>query len=644
MARIISPAKSDLSALRQPLEEGERRVLEFFDAHLPQQWEIYIQPHLNGLRPDFVLLHPRVGIAVFEVKNWNLDAVDRWVQTRPGQPPILMGRKGDQVFSLQRDNPVEKVFRYRQEIQELFCPRLDRRAGLAVVTSGIIFPSADDGRVSELLRPYLEHRKMADWFQYNPVSGRNALALGDLSRVFPEATRDRSNYMTPDLAADLRLWLVEPDAPKTQRTPLELDTTQRKLANTRTRSGYRRITGPAGSGKSIVLAARAARLVEEGKNVLVVAYNLTLLNYLADAAVRNSPTARAKATWLNFHSWCKRVCEDAGRDDEYRAVWGWGHDEQFPDERLCSLVESVIDEDQEGSIQRYDAVLVDEGQDFKPSWWALLRKVCRPGGEMLLVADATQDVYGTASSWTDGAMRGAGFAGDWTRLDVSYRLPSGLIERVREFGRRFLPRESADLPPARQLELAINPCALRWIQVGPGQSVSAAVGELWALMKRHGGRGLSVSDATVLVGSQQIGRDVVSEMGKRGVRCMDTFGPDDRQERRKKLAFFMGDARIKVTTLHSFKGWEARALLICVERAKDRTDMALLYAGLTRLKQNSSGSFLTVVCGEPDLEEYGTTWPDYTCIRPSGPSLPPRREEPAADRRYGVLQPPARYG
>lgn len=98
MARIISPAKSDLSALRQPLEEGERRVLEFFDARLPQQWKIYIQPHPNGPRPDFVLLHPRAGLAVFGVKNLNLDAVDRWVQTRPGHPPILMGRKGDRVF------------------------------------------------------------------------------------------------------------------------------------------------------------------------------------------------------------------------------------------------------------------------------------------------------------------------------------------------------------------------------------------------------------------------------------------------------------------------------------------------------------------------------------------------------------------
>jgi hypothetical protein len=368
VARTISPPRSELNTLRQPLETGEWRILEFFDAHLPDRWEIYVQPHLNGLRPDFVLLHPEVGIAVFEVKEWNLDAVERWVEARPDKAPILKGRKDGKTFSLQSDNPVEKVFRYKQEILDLYCPRIDLRSGLglAVVTAGIIFPSADDDRVSRLLRSCREYRKMDEWLKYNPISGRNALERGDLSRVFPEATRNQSKFMTPDLAADLRLWLVEPDAPKTQRTPLELDETQRKLSNSRTKSGYRRITGPAGSGKSVVLAARAAKLIEEGKDILVIAFNITLLNYLADAAVRNHPPARKAATWLNFHHWCKRVCEDTDHGEEYRALWNV--EGCFPDQDLCALVESIIGSDHEGLVRRYDAVLVDEGQDFQPNW------------------------------------------------------------------------------------------------------------------------------------------------------------------------------------------------------------------------------------------------------------------------------------
>lgn len=607
LTRIISPPRSDLSTLRQPLEEGELRVLEFFDMYLPEKWEIYIQPHMNGLKPDFVLLNPDIGIAVFEVKNWNLSSMERWVEARPEKPPILLGKKDGRRFSLQKDNPVEKVYRYKQEICELYCPRLERKSGLAVITAGIIFPSTDDDQVINLLQPCRSYRKMDIWNNYNPISGRNALEKGDLFQVFPEAARSHSIVMNPDLAADLRLWLVEPDAPKTQRTPLELDNNQLQLANSRTSSGYRRISGPAGSGKSVVLAARAAQLVAEGKDVLVVAFNITLLNFLADSAVRNNPSARKNVTWLNFHHWCKRICESTDHEREYSQLWQDG--EKFPDNKLCALVGRIIGDDSD--IDRYDAVIVDEGQDFRPEWWGLLRKVCKPGGEMLLAADATQDVYGTARSWTDDVMTGAGFAGNWVKLKISYRLPSGLIDYVNDFGRRFLPDKGKDLPPAKQLELNLYPCHLRWIQVEPGHAASTAVAEMWDLLKLGGQENLSVSDLTVLVDREELGFGIVSHVNKTGTRCIHTFEKDNREGRRKKLAFYMGDARIKVTTLHSFKGWEARALLVCVEHVKDVRAMALLYTGLTRLKQHTSGSFLTVVCGEADLADYGKTWPSF---------------------------------
>jgi hypothetical protein len=416
--------------------------------------------------------------------------------------------------------------------------------------------------------------------------------------------------MNPDLAADLRSWLVEPDAPQTQRTRLELDETQKKLANSRTKSGYRRITGSAGSGKSLVLAARAAQLIKEGKNVFVVTFNITLLNYLADAAVRNYPPARKTATWLNFHYWCKRVCQQTDHYEEYLALWNG--ETEFPDRALCLLVGSIIDNDDDGLVERYDAILVDEGQDFTLDWWGLLRKVCIPGGEMLLAADATQDVYGTASAWTDNAMIGAGFVGGWTKLEVSYRLPLDLINFVGEFGRKFLPSSNIDLPTSQQLELNIHPCHLRWVQVSPDQAVSTAVEEMWEIVKLHGQENLSVSDMTILVDRQELGERIVSLIEENGVHCINTFERDKKRGRSKKLAFFMGDARIKATTLLSFKGWEARALLICIEHASGPRGMAQLYTGLTRLKRHPLGSFLTVVCAEPRLAEYGKSWPDFT--------------------------------
>lgn len=92
--RFISPPLNQLASLRTPLTTGERQVLYFFDEHLAPEWEIYIQPHLNGLRPDFVLLNPEVGIAVFEVKDWNLDALNYRFELRDKAPPALQRFSG----------------------------------------------------------------------------------------------------------------------------------------------------------------------------------------------------------------------------------------------------------------------------------------------------------------------------------------------------------------------------------------------------------------------------------------------------------------------------------------------------------------------------------------------------------------------
>ena len=110
MPRIVSPALDELANLRTPLNEGERLVLDFFLANLSEAWEIYIQPHLNGLRPDFVLLNPNIGIAVYEVKHWNLDAMPyRLQQTEIGLELWATNRRQGKDFRVS-DNPVDKIY------------------------------------------------------------------------------------------------------------------------------------------------------------------------------------------------------------------------------------------------------------------------------------------------------------------------------------------------------------------------------------------------------------------------------------------------------------------------------------------------------------------------------------------------------
>ena len=99
MVRHIDPPRHSLDQLLTPLTDGERQLIHLFDKKLAVGWEIYIQPYLNGLRPDIVLLHPAVGVAVFEVKDWDLRAMQYYAEWESADHCILMARdKNASVF------------------------------------------------------------------------------------------------------------------------------------------------------------------------------------------------------------------------------------------------------------------------------------------------------------------------------------------------------------------------------------------------------------------------------------------------------------------------------------------------------------------------------------------------------------------
>ena len=349
----------------------------------------------------------------------------------------------------------------------------------------------------ELQRPFLNDKEQENRETWLPVAGTEDMLEGGLKRRIPLLKRDGHMVMRPHHADDMRKWLVEPDYAKIQREPLVMDSNQRTMANTRTQSGYRRIKGPAGSGKSVVLAGRAARLASEGKSVLIVSFNITLWHYLHDMIVRglrdlvvdgkSVPKPMSGVTFTHFHGWSKKVCqhkriERLGFLDRYSKIMkpiAEIHNNSSLDakekKRRISAISGPILNDKVPRLageaartlrkfEQFDAVLVDEGQDFLPQWWDALRETCRPDGEMVLVADVTQDVYGTARNWTEEVMSGAGFKGPWAQLKVGYRVPSAALGLASDFATRYLPAESRDLPEPDQANLELDERSGRWIQ------------------------------------------------------------------------------------------------------------------------------------------------------------------------------------
>ena len=634
-ARVIEPPREQLDQLLTPLTEGERKVLDLFDKKLSADWEIYVQPHLNGLRPDIVLLNPRVGVAVFEIKDWNLRSY-RAGEDSAGNALLIGHDASGKEFVRQKSNPINQILLYKKELFELYCPRLDQRAGRAVITAGLVFPCAPRSEVERVFGPLRKARKGMDRYpRYYPIAAAEDVSSGNLEAIFPESGRSSSSVMTEAIAEDLRGWMKEPFFSQQQRKSLQLDREQRRLAATRTPTGDRRIKGPAGSGKSVVLAARAAELAAEGKHALVVSFNITLLNYLRDLAVRHVAehrVIRRQIDFLHFHGWCRRICLATGNDQEHRRLWAEALDHESEAEprdndaerrkvkdvlndRLPQLVRRIYLGG--AGRPRYDAILVDEGQDFHPSWWRTLRLALKPGGEMILVADKTQNVYGTAGAWTERAMENAGFRGPWAQLESSYRLSPGVVPLVRSFAREFLTDEEVDVPAEEpQTEIHLFPVELRWLHVGglsntlDENALDACDAELGRMMKRLQ-PDTALADITFLSGTADFGRKFVKRQSRKGVKVRHTFHPNRRRSQRQKRAFFQGDARIKATTIHSFKGWEARHLILCVQSVKRPEERALLYTALTRLRRHEQGSCLSVVSCCDELRAFGRFWPEY---------------------------------
>jgi uncharacterized protein YjbI with pentapeptide repeats len=617
--RIISPGWEDLDFLRTPLNYGEKQVLNFFDENLSEEWEIYVQPHLNGLRPDFVLLNPNIGIAVFEVKDWNLNAMPYRVKQIDDETPQLWATSKDGIDFRVKDNPIEKIALYKENIANLYCPQIDilNTENTAnyynLITAGVIMTSTTTQIARDLFKPFLRKKGFLGSLQtYYPVVGFDAV----LEDVFPASVLkddETAGLMTPEIAKSLRSWLVEPDFAVTQRQPLELNKKQRVLVTTRTSSGNRRIKGSAGSGKSLVIAARAAQLSSEDKEVLVVTYNITLWHYLRDLAVRypvENKRIKDNITWLHFHEWCKLViCKQAGLDDEYNALWQGNPDiSKVLEIDIVNLVNTAVETGGD-SIQKYDAILIDEGQDYNINWWNALRRVLQPGGEMVLAVDETQDIYERAIHWT-GRGNNAGFSGPWLSLNTSYRTPPSLIKYLRDFSQRYL-EGMVNLPQSENEEDKWT-AHLSWIQITMQNSlVDNLIQEILNIPDLANPNIVAYPDIVLLVPTHRIGLSCVQILNKKNIKVIHVFDHRKQDQKSRKLAFFMGDARLKACTIHSFKGWEGRYIVVGINAQNKKSDLAAIYVALSRLKRHTEGSYLIVICSDPNLEEFGRTWPTF---------------------------------
>ena len=141
------------------------------------------------------------------------------------------------------------------------------------------------------------------------------------------------------------------------------------------------ILGVAGSGKTLLAAEKARRLAAQGFDVLLTCFNRPLAEHLAATIGRLD-----RVTVSTFHRLAERLGQEAGLvgpDPTHDAAYF----EALPDvldKALRALPE-----------HRYDAIVVDEGQDLDAVWWLPLLDLLRDPaqGIVYVFGDANQDLY-----------------------------------------------------------------------------------------------------------------------------------------------------------------------------------------------------------------------------------------------------------
>ena len=210
-------------------------------------------------------------------------------------------------------------------------------------------------------------------------------------------------------------------------------------------------------------------------------------------------------------------------------------------------------------------------------------------------------------------MQGAGFRGRWNELEGSYRCHEDLMGALRYFADKFMPGREVDLPVSAQSELPkFYPLTLRWVQVEKRDWLSVCVDELEGLQNSLS-QDSEHSDIVCLIPEHFDGFQFVREVEERlGIQVAHVFSDaDDNDQRQKesrplKRSFWGGNGMLKAATIHSFKGWEARHLLIYIDDIRQsETTPTLFYVALTRLLRHEGGSLLTVVSSCPELREFG---------------------------------------
>jgi len=360
---------------------AERRLYEGFLRQLDDQYVVYHSVDwvlAGGDGPiqgeaDFVIAHPQDGLLIVEAKGGSLSYdphTKRWSQS---------GRSGRHLLD---EDPFHQAADEMHSLVQILSAQPGWERWKPSYGYGVAFP---DGVYDGLAHPAAPPEVAIDRDDLERLAER----VPEVMRFWRREGRRFGSEGMDALATALG-FRVEVRTPlavrfgEEDRKIVELTSDQAWILSFLAHRKRAAVTGPAGGGKTLLAIQLSKRLAAEGLRTLLTCYSRRLGDYL-----KGSTDGVQGLDVGHFHDVCVRMAREAGLALPERPV-----------EPGSDLVERKLPELLERAARtlgaRYDAIVVDEAQDFREWWWPALLALHRDpeGGMLYLFADDNQNLYG----------------------------------------------------------------------------------------------------------------------------------------------------------------------------------------------------------------------------------------------------------
>ena len=402
---LFYPSIEALQRLKVPPTEGEWTLLHFLEHNLDDSFEVYFNPYLNGDRPDVVIMRKDYGVMIIEVKDWNLNNFE-------------LDDKKHWVYSRNKalvKSPVDQVLRYKDNLYNLHVPELlqlnikDRRH-FSIVSCSVYFHCASQQQLNEMLvKPYEKDIRYQDFLKYNvDFIGADSLTKEHFTEVCKKRyliAPQPSFLFKESLYANFQRLLSPATHLKDQGEPYSYSRKQREIIYSDVLE--QRIKGVFGSGKTTVLAARAVQAYKRAAKrnfkprILILTFNITLKNFIHDKLNRvNEEFPWDCFTIINYHQFINAELNNLGIEFEVPEKLDQYTLSRYLEEHYYGNIS--LFEEHKARIVPYDAVLIDEIQDYHRAWMDIIKTYYRdPEGDYVLFGDVKQNIYGQPVSQKD---------------------------------------------------------------------------------------------------------------------------------------------------------------------------------------------------------------------------------------------------